>query len=169
MNDLNKQLICSVVSIEVIRMTDNEFLLQDRVQKIQQVIGKYGEENFYISFSGGKDSTVLSALIDLALPDNRIPRVYANTGIELNMIRDFVIELQQTDDRIEIIKPTVPIKQMLEVDGYPFKSKDHAKYVDRYKRIGRCDSVVQYLGERERGQKALVIYQELPKDFKVSI
>ena len=130
-------------------MTDNEFLLHDRITKIQSVIRKYGEENFYISFSGGKDSTVLSALIDLALPDNGIPRVYANTGIELNMVRDFVIELQQSDDRIEIIKPSVPIKQMLEVDGYPFKSKDHAKYVDRYKRIGRCDSVVQYLGERE--------------------
>lgn len=40
-------------------MTDNEFLLQDRLQKIRQIINKYGEENFYISFSGGKDSTVL--------------------------------------------------------------------------------------------------------------
>lgn len=130
-------------------MIENEFLLQDRVQKIQQVIGKYGEENFYISFSGGKDSTVLSSLIDLALPDNKIPRVYANTGIELNMIRDFVIELQQMDDRIDIIKPTIPIKPMLEEDGYPFKSKGHSCFVERYKRIGRCDSVVQYLGERE--------------------
>lgn len=71
-------------------MTDNEFLLEDRLQKIRSVINKYGEENFYISFSGGKDSTVLSALIDMACPGNKIPRVYANTGIELNMIRDFV-------------------------------------------------------------------------------
>lgn len=68
----------------------NEFLLQDRIQKIQQIIRKYGEENFYISFSGGKDSTVLSALIDMALPDNKIPRVYANTGIEYRLILDFV-------------------------------------------------------------------------------
>ncbi len=71
-------------------MTDNEFLLEDRIQKIRQVIGKYGEENFYISFSGGKDSTVLSALIDLALPGNKIPRVYANTGIEFRLILEFV-------------------------------------------------------------------------------
>ena len=62
-------------------MTDNEFLLQDRLQKIRQIINKYGEENFYISFSGGKDSTVLSALVDMAVPENKIPRVYANTGI----------------------------------------------------------------------------------------
>lgn len=127
---------------------DNEFLLEDRKQKIRQVIGQYGEENFYISFSGGKDSCVLSVLIDLALPGNKIPRVYANTGIELNMIRDFVRSLAEKDDRIEIIKPKVPIKKMLEADGYPFKSKVHAIFVDRYQRIGKCDSVAQYLGER---------------------
>lgn len=69
---------------------DNEFLLQDRLQKIRQIINKYGEENFYLSFSGGKDSTVLSALIDMALPKNKIPRVYANTGIEYRLILDFV-------------------------------------------------------------------------------
>ena len=106
-------------------MTDNEFLLQDRLQKIRQIINKYGEENFYISFSGGKDSTVLSALLDMALPDNKIPRVYANTGIELNMIRDFVFEKQKQDERIIVIKPSVPIKKMLEREGYPFKSKQH--------------------------------------------
>lgn len=68
----------------------NEFLLQDRIQKIQQIIRKYGEENFYISFSGGKDSTVLSALVDMAIPNNKIPRVYVNTGIEYRLILDFV-------------------------------------------------------------------------------
>lgn len=71
-------------------MTDNDFLLYDRITKIKSVIEQYGEENFYISFSGGKDSTVLSALVDMALPDNTIPRVYANTGIEYRLIVDFV-------------------------------------------------------------------------------
>lgn len=126
---------------------DNEFILQDRIQKIQQIINKYGEENFYISFSGGKDSTVLSSLIDMALPDNNIPRVYANTGIELNLIRDFVLEMQKNDDRIVIIKPSVPIKQMLEKEGYPFKSKKHAKNVDIYQRLGKTQSIKTYLGE----------------------
>ena len=48
------------------------------------------EENAYISYSGGKDSTVLSHLIDEALPNNKIPRVYLNTGIEYLMIVSFV-------------------------------------------------------------------------------
>ena len=72
------------------REAEAQMLLQDRIQKIKQIIGKYGEENFYISFSGGKDSTVVSALIDMAIPGNTIPRVYANTGIEYRLIVDFV-------------------------------------------------------------------------------
>lgn len=113
-------------------MTENEFLLQDRLQKIRQIVNQYGEENFYISFSGGKDSTVLSALVDMALPDNQIPRVYGNTGIELNMIRDFVFNMQNTDKRVVVIKPAIPIKQMLDKEGYPFKSKIHSHCVNLY-------------------------------------
>lgn len=128
-------------------MTDNEFLLQDRLQKIRQIINKYGEDNFYLSFSGGKDSTVLSALIDMALPDNKIPRVYANTGIELNMIRDFVFNMQKTDDRVVIIEPSIPIKPMLEKDGYPFKSKMHSSIVAKYQSNGmEYKSVRAYVG-----------------------
>lgn len=110
----------------------NEFILSDRLQKIQQIVNQYGEKNFYISFSGGKDSTVLLALVDMALPNNQIPRVYADTGIELNMIRDFVFNMAKTDDRVVVIKPSVPIKQMLEKEGYPFKSKIHSKCVNLY-------------------------------------
>lgn len=36
-------------------MNENEFILQDRLGVIRDTIHKYGEENFYISFSGGKD------------------------------------------------------------------------------------------------------------------
>lgn len=125
---------------------DNEFILQDRLQKIRQIINKYGEENFYVSFSGGKDSTVLSALVDMAMP-NKIPRVYSDTGIEYVMVRDFVRDMQKTDDRIIILKPSIPIKPMLEKDGYPFKSKTHSQALNRYQRLGRVKSVVQYLGE----------------------
>lgn len=144
-------------------MTDNENLLKDRIEKIQSVIKKYGEENFYISFSGGKDSTVLSALIDIALPNNEIPRVYANTGIELNMIRDFVLELQKTDNRIVIIKPTVPIRQMLEKEGYPFKSKGHARYVMKYQAKGFDYKSVRAYTKKENTLSGRPMFRTCPK------
>ena len=76
-------------------MTENEFILQDRIGVIRDTIAKYGEDNFYLSFSGGKDSTVVHHLLDMAVPGNRIPRVFSNTGIEYNAIVEFVRERER--------------------------------------------------------------------------
>lgn len=113
-------------------MTENEFILQDRLGVIRDTINKYGEENFYISFSGGKDSTVVHHLVDMALPENKIPRVFDDTGIEYNLVKEFVREREREDDRFVEIRPNQSIKQMLERVGYPFKSKEHAQRVSEY-------------------------------------
>ena len=70
-------------------MTENELLLLDRIQAIKATNEKYDlENNAYLSFSGGKDSTILHYLLDMALPNNKIPRVYIDTGIEYRMVRE---------------------------------------------------------------------------------
>ena len=72
-------------------MTEEEFILTDRIQKIKSVNEQYNlYENSWISFSGGKDSSVVNYLIDLALPNNEIPRVYINTGIDYKKTVKFV-------------------------------------------------------------------------------
>lgn len=102
-------------------MTDYEFLLEDRIAKIKAINEQYDlENNAYISFSGGKDSMVLHHLIDMALPGNKIPRVYSDTGIDYKVLRNFVFSLKENDDRITIIKPSHNIKETLEKYGYPF-------------------------------------------------
>lgn len=111
----------------VVKNENFDFLLFDRIEKIKQINKQYDlENNAYISFSGGKDSTILHYLIDLALPNNNIPRVYLNTGIEYRYVRKFVEELAKNDNRIIVLNSGVNIKQMLEKDGYPFKSKQHS-------------------------------------------
>lgn len=159
---------------------DNEFILQDRIQKIQQIIRKYDENNFYISYSGGQDSNVLSALIDLSLPDNNIPRVYVNTGIEYKAISDFVKAKAEKDSRFIIITPAVPIKKMLDEKGYPFKSKFHSRVVDIYSRKGISNrSVRNYLKQNpevttyynESTCPKILLYQfdaDSEIDFKIS-
>ena len=142
---------------------DHEFILIDRLDVIRKTVTKYGEENFYISFSGGKDSTVLSTLVDMALPNNTIPRVYSDTGIELNMIRDFVRELAKEDDRIKIITPSVPIKRQLEKDGYPFKSKQHSKWLNYYQTKGMYQAIHNYLGDDKRDKD---LFGTCPKILK---
>lgn len=142
-------------------MTENEFILFDRLEVIRNTINKYGEENFYISFSGGKDSTVLHYIIDEALPNNKIPRVYINTGIEYLYIVKYVKGLAKNDDRIIIYNSGVNIPQMLKKYGYPFKSKEHANKVAVYQNSGIGKTVKTYLtGIKESGEK---IFYKCPK------
>ena len=108
-------------------MEDFELTLFDRIETIKQVYQQHDlENNAYISFSGGKDSVVLHHLIDMAIPNNKIPRVFINTGIEYLDIVNYVKEMASADDRFVIINPSQPIKMMLEKYGYPFKSKQHS-------------------------------------------
>ena len=127
-------------------LSDNGFILLDRVVKIQSVINQIGEENFYVSYSGGKDSNVLSVLLDLALPNNKIPRVYARTGLDLKELERFVKEQEEKDPRFCEIAPSVKIKEFLDKNGYPFKSKAHSHWVERYQRAGMLPSIEHYLG-----------------------
>lgn len=117
-------------------MIDNELLLIDRLHVIKDTINKYGEENFYVSFSGGKDSTVLHYMIDEAMPNNNIPRVFINTGIEYNEIRKFVDNLAKNDCRFIIFNSGVNIKEMLNEKGYPFKSKEHSCKLSMFQKKG---------------------------------
>lgn len=152
---------------------DNELLLQDRIETIKAVNQKYDlENNAYLSFSGGKDSTILHYLLDMALPNNSIPRVYIDTGIEYNSIRNFVKAMASRDSRIIMLKPSKPIKQTLESVGYPFKSKTHSDWVKRYQQKGMTKFVKNYLDIGEKKLKKpcphILRYQFTP-DFNIKI
>lgn len=129
---------------------DYELLLYDRIHIIKDTIEKYGEDNFYLSFSGGRDSTTLSHLLDMAIPGNNIPRVFINTGIEYTSILNFVRKKAEMDKRVIIYNSKVNIPKMLEKYGYPFKSKDHSEIVRTYQSLGlKPKRVRKYLGLTE--------------------
>jgi 3'-phosphoadenosine 5'-phosphosulfate sulfotransferase (PAPS reductase)/FAD synthetase len=132
---------------------DNEFILIDRVDSIKKVINKYGIENFVISFSGGKDSTVLSKLIDIAIPNNDIPRVFINTGIEYKAIVDFVHENMKKDKRFIEIKPSIPLSMIFRKYGYPFKSKEHSQLVHLFQQNGHSKTTLRYYNPPENRKR----------------
>lgn len=126
-------------------MNENEFILEDRIAKIQSINDQYDlENNSYIAFSGGKDSVVLSKLIDLALPNNKIPRIYANTGIEYNMMVKYVVRERERDSRIIIVNQTRNIRKTLEEYGYPFKSKEHSLRVEQFNKGSNANFIYKY-------------------------
>ena len=82
----------------------------------------------YVSFSGGKDSTVLLDLCRVIKPD--IKAVFCNTGNEYPDIVRFVRELKNTEGyNIEIIYPQIKPKEVLAKHGFPLVSKETAEII----------------------------------------
>ena len=132
--------------LKKIQEEEYEFMLQDRIAKIQAINEQFNLlDNAYISFSGGKDSVVLSHLIDMALPNNKIPRVYANTGIEYNDMVKYVKSRAKEDDRFIIVNQNKKIHQTLEQYGYPFKSKEFSLRVDQFNKGSNAKFIEKYL------------------------
>lgn len=82
-----------------------------------------------VSFSGGKDSTVLLDLARRAFPD--IPAVFVDTGLEYPEIREFV----KTVPNVTWLRPEMPFSKVISEYGYPVVSKDVARRI-RYARRG---------------------------------
>ncbi len=86
----------------------------------------YFDGNVAVSFSGGKDSTVL---LDIARNHWRgrkdIKTVFVDTGLEYPEIRQFV----KTFDNVTILRPKMRFDEVIKTYGYPMISKEVSKVV----------------------------------------
>jgi len=101
--------------------------LEAKIIKSQQRIREWYEHwdgNVYVSFSGGKDSTVLLHLVRQLYPD--VPAVFCDTGLEFPEIKQFV---RQTEN-VTILRPDMSFKKVIEKYGYPTIGKEVAECVE---------------------------------------
>lgn len=97
-------------------------LLEDKIRftqrRIEEWVDYFGIDGVYVSFSGGKDSTVLLHIIRQMYPS--IEAVFVDTGLEYPEIRKFV----KTFDNVTILRPDMRFDKVIETYGFPVISKE---------------------------------------------
>ena len=131
------------------RLKELQALPLDRKIQISQtrIIEWYqrNKGNVVVSFSGGKDSTVLLHLVRSIYPD--VPAVFSNTGLEYPEIFRFV----QTFPNVEIVRPKMVFSEVISTYGYPLIGKEVAEAIYYARRIRSQSVQVERERERENG------------------
>ena len=88
--------------------------------RIRGWVHEYGEDGVYVSFSGGKDSTVLLHLVREVCGFKNVPAVFVDVPTQYPELRDFA----KTFDNVEILKPKISFMEVCEKYGFPLISKE---------------------------------------------
>lgn len=104
--------------LKIMQALPLEIKLSMTQRRIREWVYEYGEDGVYISFSGGKDSTVLKHIIDNMGYD--IPAVFVNTGLEYPEIQKFV----KAQKNVIILTPAMRFNEVIKKYGYPVISKE---------------------------------------------
>lgn len=86
--------------------------------RIREWVREYGTDGVYVSFSGGKDSTVLLHIVRELYPN--VEAVFVDTGLEYPEIRRFV----KTFENVTILRPKMRFDEVIKKYGYPIISKE---------------------------------------------
>ena len=132
-------------------------------QRIREWVEHYGEDGVYVSFSGGKDSTVLLDIVRKMYPG--IEAVFVNTGLEYPEIVEFV----KQHENVTVLRPKKNFKQVLTEYGYPVISKNVSHNVGIATRNPDGAVMRNIFSPEKKGKYALYKYLYLTKaPFKVS-
>lgn len=81
----------------------------------------------YVSFSGGKDSTVLLDIVRKIYPN--VVAAYIDTGLEYPEIKDFVKSI----NNVKWLKPKMRFDKVISTYGYPIISKEQSAFIQEYR------------------------------------
>lgn len=128
-------------------------------ERIRQYVNYFGEDSVCVSFSGGKDSTVLLDIVRKMYPG--VPAVFSNTGLEYPEIQKFV----RKHDNVEIVTPGPRFVDVITEYGYPLIGKEVAEaiyYARKLRGGGRnqtetrrlsCEAVARHHRQEMQGRR----------------
>ena len=101
----------------------------------------------YVSFSGGKDSTVLLHIARQLYPD--IEAVFVDTGLEYPEIREFV----KTFDNVTWLRPEMNFREVIKTYGYPMINKEVSRYISVARRCPNGKTAMKFTANNPHDAK----------------
>lgn len=131
--------------------------------RIAEWVREYGVTGCYISFSGGKDSTVLLHIARRLYPD--MQAVFVDTGLEFPELKEHV----KTFENVETLRPEMSFKSVITKYGYPVISKNVAHNVSVARRNPDGKLIKRYFDPEFKSLFTSAKYVEMINvDFLVS-
>lgn len=106
-------------------MNAAEFYLEDLKSKFEKI----NPSDYYLAYSGGRDSHLLLWFIREYLKETRIPAVFSNTGMEIPEIRERALANADI-----YLKPALKHFEIKEKYGIPLNTKASDHWVYEYQR-----------------------------------
>ena len=133
---MNKHTITDLYQMQALPLSAKIRMTQNR---INGWVDEFGEDGVYVSFSGGKDSTVLVDIVRNVCGYKNIPLVFVDVPTQYPELKQFAM----TFDNLEILKPKISFAEVCEKYGFPLISKEvsncvsgarkYLKYLDNKK------------------------------------
>ena len=125
----------------------------------------------YVSYSGGKDSTVLLHIIrSLGYDHERVPAVFCDTGLEFPELRRHVLD---SSEPVIVLKPVKKFNKIIEEDGFPVIGKNQAKIISEFQRgvagMYNPDRKTELLTHERKGMDKKLRVGVLPKKYHFAL
>lgn len=148
---VNKHMPYDLKQMQSLPLAAKIIMTQQRIRQWYE----YWDGMVYVSFSGGKDSTVLKHIVDSMYDD--VPALFVNTGLEYPEIQQFVRSIKAGkydcfNPDVEIIRPEMRFDEVLKVYGYPVVSKSVAHAVDIAKRNPNGNVMKKLFDPKNKGR-----------------
>lgn len=124
----NKHLPHDLAQMQSLPLKSKVIMTQQRIRQWYE----YWDGMVYVSFSGGKDSTVLKHIVDGMYDD--VPALFVNTGLEYPEIQKFVRDIKAAaydcfNKNVQIVRPEMAFNEVILHYGYPVISKENAQII----------------------------------------
>lgn len=141
------------------------------MERIRNWVNEYGEDGVYVSFSGGKDSTVLVDIVRNWLGYKDIPLVFVDVPTQYPELKEFATSF----DDVTVLKPNISFMQVCEKYGFPLISKEVSektmyarKYLEKYlaeqtDTLPHAYAIADMLGIERRDKNNQEIIQQIKK------